>query len=166
MVPINSQAHKQDRDLHTANFESLIRSLAKEHDYNTSASTPKSRTRKELDSSSSARSSDQGDVPPRKRKKKTHHLEESVTTLKVLTFEPEDIVHSRFSLWLPPAEVVDYVESQIRHGFEKEVRSRLRSELLRPDIPSKVTETPELDPTLVTYLKMFSKDPKKGIDRA
>ncbi|KAJ1127420.1 hypothetical protein NDU88_005822 [Pleurodeles waltl] len=29
-----------------------------------------------------------------------------------------------------------------------------------------VTETPELDPTLVTYLNKFSKDLMKGIDRA
>ncbi|KAJ1130920.1 hypothetical protein NDU88_009264, partial [Pleurodeles waltl] len=78
---------------------------------------------------------------------------------------PEDIVHPRSSLWLPPPEVADYVESHIRHSFDKDVRSRLRSECPRPDFPYKVTETPELDPTLVTFLKKSAEDLKKGIDR-
>ncbi|KAJ1122561.1 hypothetical protein NDU88_001047 [Pleurodeles waltl] len=111
------QAPKQDRNPHTDDFESLIRSLAKEHDYKTSASTTKSKGREESDSSSSAHSSDQGDNPPRKHKKKTHHPEKPVITTKVLTFEPEDIVHPRSTLWLSPAEDAEYVESQIRHGF-------------------------------------------------
>ncbi|KAJ1207128.1 hypothetical protein NDU88_002520 [Pleurodeles waltl] len=72
-LSINLQAHKQDRNPHTADFESLMRSPATEHDYNTSASTPKSRTREESDCSSSAHSSDKEDDPARKRKKKTHH---------------------------------------------------------------------------------------------
>ncbi|KAJ1194966.1 hypothetical protein NDU88_004250 [Pleurodeles waltl] len=122
----SSQALKQGKNPNSADFKSLIRSLAREHDYNTSSSTLKSKPKKDLDSSSSEQSSDQGSTL-RKRKKKTHHQEDSIPTPKVLTFEPEDIVHPHSTLWLPPAEVVDYVESHIRHGFEKEVRSRLRS---------------------------------------
>ncbi|KAJ1193960.1 hypothetical protein NDU88_003255 [Pleurodeles waltl] len=30
----------------------------------------------------------------------------------------------------------------------------------------KVADTPDLDPNLVTFMKRFSKDPKKGLDRA
>ncbi|KAJ1085516.1 hypothetical protein NDU88_005648 [Pleurodeles waltl] len=113
-----SQALKQDRNPHTADFESLIRSLDKEHDYNTSASTRKSKSKEDLDSSSSDNSLAHRDDPSQKRKK-THHQEESVPNPKVLTFELEDIVHPRSTLWFPLAE------SHIRHGFEKAVRSRL-----------------------------------------
>ncbi|KAJ1216074.1 hypothetical protein NDU88_003680 [Pleurodeles waltl] len=158
----SSQASKQTSNPHVADFESLLRDMAREHDYN--AGSQKKMVSDPPSSSSSEHSSDQGDAPPRKCKKKAHHKE--IPTPKVLTFEPEDIVHPRSSLWLPPPEVVDYVETHIRHGFDKDIRSRLRSECPRPDFPSKVTETPELDPTLVTFLKKSAKDPKKGIDRA
>ncbi|KAJ1120397.1 hypothetical protein NDU88_008567 [Pleurodeles waltl] len=157
-LSVSLQAHKLDRNPHTADFGSLIRSLAKEHDYNSSASAPKSKTKRDLDSSSSAHSSNQGDDHLRKRKKKTHHQEKSVSTPKMLTFEPEDIIYPRSTLCLPLVEVADYVEFHIWQGFEKEVRSRLRSECPRPDFPSRVTETLELE--------KFSKDPKKGLDRA
>ncbi|KAJ1153189.1 hypothetical protein NDU88_005951 [Pleurodeles waltl] len=81
-----SQALKQGRNPHTADFESLIRTLAREHDYNTS-STPKSKSKNYLDSSSSGHSSDQGDDPTLKRKQKTHHQDVSIPTPKVLTFD-------------------------------------------------------------------------------
>ncbi|KAJ1088644.1 hypothetical protein NDU88_001800 [Pleurodeles waltl] len=158
----STQATKQTPNTHAADFESLIRNMAREHDYN--AGSQKKAVSDPASSSSSEHSSEQGDVPPPKRKKKAHHQE--VPTPKVLTFEPEDIVHPRSSLWLPPPGVADYVEAHIRHGFDKDIHSRLRSECLRPDFPSKVTKTPELDPTLVTFLKKSAKDPKKGIDRA
>ncbi|KAJ1176497.1 hypothetical protein NDU88_001775 [Pleurodeles waltl] len=145
----STQAPKQTSNPHAADFESLIRNMAREHDYN--AGSQKKAISDPASSSSSEHSSEQGDVPPRKCKKKAHHQE--VPIPKVLTFEPEDIVHPRSSLWLPPPEVADYVEAHIRHGFNKDIHSRLRSECPRPDFPSKVTETPELDPTLVTFLK-------------
>ncbi|KAJ1154512.1 hypothetical protein NDU88_007263 [Pleurodeles waltl] len=157
------QPAKQLSNPHAADFESLIRNMAREHDYNV-GSQKKAVNDPASSSSSSEHSSEQDDAPPRKRKKKAHY--QGVPTPKVLTFEPEDIVHPRSSLWLPPPEVADYVEAHIRHGFDENIRSRLRSECPRPDFPSKVTETPELDPTLVTFLKKSAKDPKKGIDRA
>ncbi|KAJ1160649.1 hypothetical protein NDU88_001144 [Pleurodeles waltl] len=130
----NPQPAKQTSNPHSADFQSLIRNMAREHDYNVGSQ------KKAVDdpasfSSSSEHSSEREDAPPRKRKKKAHHQE--VSTPKVLTFEPEDIVHPRSSLWLPPPEVADYVEAHIRHGFDKDIRSRLRSECPRPDFPSK-----------------------------
>ncbi|KAJ1133193.1 hypothetical protein NDU88_011490 [Pleurodeles waltl] len=136
--------------------------MAKEHDYN--ASAQKAKPTEDLASSSSDHSFEQGEDPPRKRKKKSHHQEEPLPTPKVLTFEPDDIVHPRSPLWMAPPEVADYVEYHIRHGFDKEVCSRLWSECPRLDFPFKMTETPESDPTLITFLKKSSKDPKKGID--
>ncbi|KAJ1106815.1 hypothetical protein NDU88_004213 [Pleurodeles waltl] len=94
--------------------------MAREHGYNSGS---QKKAGSDPVSSSSEQSSEQGDDPPRKRKKKVHHQE--APTPKLLTFEPEDIVHPRSSLWLPPPEVADYVESHIRHSFDKEVRSRL-----------------------------------------
>ncbi|KAJ1182924.1 hypothetical protein NDU88_008101 [Pleurodeles waltl] len=143
-----TQATKQSHNPHSVDFESLIRNMAREHDYNTASQ--KKAASDPASSSSAGHSSEQVDDPPSKHKKKTHHQEAPAP--RVLTFEPEDIVHSRSSLWLPPPEVADYVESHIRHSFDKEVRSRLQSECPRLDFPSKVTETPELDPSLVTFL--------------
>ncbi|KAJ1089017.1 hypothetical protein NDU88_002170 [Pleurodeles waltl] len=112
----NPQPAKQSSNLHAADFKSLVRNMAREHDYNAGAqkkavNDPASSS----SSSSSEHSSEQDDAPPRKRKKKAHHQE--VPTPKVLTFEPEEIVHPRSSLWLPPPEVADYVETHIRHRF-------------------------------------------------
>ncbi|KAJ1174960.1 hypothetical protein NDU88_000251 [Pleurodeles waltl] len=118
----NPQPAKQTSNPHSADFQSLIRNMAREHDYN-AGSQKKAVDDPASSSSSSEHSSEQEDAPPRKRKKKAHHKE--VPTPKVLTFEPEDIVHPRSSLWLPPPEVADYVEAHIRHGFDKDIRSRL-----------------------------------------
>ncbi|KAJ1090519.1 hypothetical protein NDU88_003651 [Pleurodeles waltl] len=134
---------QQSHNPHSADFQSLIRAMAKEHDYNVSAQ--KTKSREDLVSSSSDHSSETGDDPLHKRKKKSHHQEDPLPTPKVLTFEPEDIVHPRSSLWVPPAEVSDYVESHIRHSFDKEVRSRLRSECPRVDFSSKPQKTNSWD---------------------
>ncbi|KAJ1139288.1 hypothetical protein NDU88_005663 [Pleurodeles waltl] len=85
---------------------------------------------------------------------------------KLLTFEPGEIIHPRSTAWIPPPEVTDYVKDHIRQEFDKKVLARLRLECPRPDLPDKVTETPEVDPSMVTYLKKYTKDPKKEIDRA
>ncbi|KAJ1165889.1 hypothetical protein NDU88_006306 [Pleurodeles waltl] len=53
-----SQALKQSKNPHSVDFESLIRSLARDHDYNTSSSTLKSKPKEDLDASSSEHSSD------------------------------------------------------------------------------------------------------------
>ena len=76
-------------------------------------------------------------------------------------------MHHKDAMWLPPEEVADYVESHIRQGFDMEVQAHQRAECLCPDLPNKATDTPEVDPTLISYLKKSStKNPKKGIDRA
>ncbi|KAJ1134876.1 hypothetical protein NDU88_001322 [Pleurodeles waltl] len=134
----STQAAKQSSNLNAADFESLIRNMAREHDYN-AGEQKKAVSDPASSSSSSEHSSEQGDVPRRKRKKKAHHQE--VPTPKVLTFEPEDIVHPRSSLWLPPPEVADYVKAHIRHGFDQDIGSRLRSECPRSDFPSKVRDS-------------------------
>ncbi|XP_078506532.1 uncharacterized protein LOC144766620 [Lissotriton helveticus] len=81
-------------------------------------------------------------------------------------FNPADIVHPRSSDWAPPPEVAGYLQQNLRRSFDREVRSRLRSECPRPDVPNRVAETPEIDPNMLAFLKKFHKDPKKGIDRA
>ncbi|XP_078520376.1 uncharacterized protein LOC144785225 [Lissotriton helveticus] len=85
---------------------------------------------------------------------------------QLLTFEPSDIIHPNSSSWLPSPAVAEYVQAHIRQPFEKGVRARLRSECPRPDLADSLADTPEVDPTMVTYLKKYAKDPKKGYDRA
>ncbi|KAJ1098330.1 hypothetical protein NDU88_003445 [Pleurodeles waltl] len=119
----NPQPAKQTSNPHSTDFQSLIRNMAREHDYN-AGSQKKALDDPASSSSSSEHSSEQEDAPPRKRKKKAHHQE--FPTPKVLTFEPEYIMNPRSSLWLPPPEVADYVETHNRHRFDKDIRSRLR----------------------------------------
>ncbi|KAJ1091719.1 hypothetical protein NDU88_004836 [Pleurodeles waltl] len=85
-LPVNTQASKQSTNPHSADFETLIRNMASEHDYNSGS---QKKAVSDPASSSSEQSSEQGDDPPRKRKKKAHHQE--APTPKVLKFEPEDI---------------------------------------------------------------------------
>ncbi|KAJ1095145.1 hypothetical protein NDU88_000315 [Pleurodeles waltl] len=59
----SSKALKPGKNPHPADFESLIRSLARDHEYNASA-TSKSKSKEDLASFSSEHSSDQGDDPP------------------------------------------------------------------------------------------------------
>ncbi|KAJ1099645.1 hypothetical protein NDU88_004744 [Pleurodeles waltl] len=94
----NPQSAKQSSNPHAADFESLIRNMAREHDYNAGAQK-KVVNDPASSSSSSEHSSEQDDAPPRKRKKKVHHQE--VPTPKVLTFEPEDIVHPSLRATVP-----------------------------------------------------------------
>ncbi|KAJ1194902.1 hypothetical protein NDU88_004187 [Pleurodeles waltl] len=66
------QSIKQSHNPHSADFENLIRAMAKEHDYN---ALDQKEAASDLASSSSDHSSEQGDDPSRKRKKKSHHQE-------------------------------------------------------------------------------------------
>ncbi|KAJ1083750.1 hypothetical protein NDU88_003905 [Pleurodeles waltl] len=63
-------------------------------------------------------------------------------------------------------EVAHYVQDRLRKSLEREVRNTLRSECPRPSLLGKVDDTPELDPNMATFLKTFTKDPKKGLDMA
>ena len=84
----------------------------------------------------------------------------------VLTFVPEEIEHPNSTDWTPPDEVVEYMDARLRKPLKKEVRSRLRSECPRPLLKGKASETPEIDPTIVTYMGKYSRDPRKGLDRS
>ncbi|KAJ1088602.1 hypothetical protein NDU88_001758, partial [Pleurodeles waltl] len=66
----------------------------------------------------------------------------------------------------PSPEVAQYVQSNLRKSFDKEVRSRLKAEFPRRDLEGKVSDTPEIDHTMVTFMRKFAKDPKKGLDRS
>ncbi|KAJ1130189.1 hypothetical protein NDU88_008545 [Pleurodeles waltl] len=81
---------------HQADFEQLVQSLNKEHGYSSSQSLHlRDESKGDLDSSSSSNSpARDSDSPPRKCKAKSQHTPASSQPLKVLTFEPEDIVKS------------------------------------------------------------------------
>ncbi|KAJ1181224.1 hypothetical protein NDU88_006434 [Pleurodeles waltl] len=68
----NTQASKQSTNPHSTDFESLIRNMAREHDYNSGS---QKKAASDPASSSSEHSSEQGDDSPRKRKKKAYHQE-------------------------------------------------------------------------------------------
>ncbi|KAJ1093528.1 hypothetical protein NDU88_006628 [Pleurodeles waltl] len=107
------------------------------------------------------------------RKRKTtknftssHMQESSRSPPNPFQFNPEDSVHLRSGDWAPVQAVADYMHDKLKKSFNKEVHNRLRAECPRPEILNKVEEMPEIDARLLTFLKKFSKDPKKGIDRA
>lgn len=102
---------------------------------------------------------------PAKKKRKTHHVSTPPPT-KNLLFDPKNIVHPRSTDWVPCVEVAHYVQENLRQRFERDVRATVRSECPRPALLGKVADTPELDPNMASFLKKFSKDPNKGLDRA
>ncbi|KAJ1214802.1 hypothetical protein NDU88_002413 [Pleurodeles waltl] len=70
----DTQSAKQIPNPHAADFQSLLRNMAREHDYN-AGSLKKAVDAPASSSASSGHSSEQEDAPPRKRKKKAHHQE-------------------------------------------------------------------------------------------
>ncbi|KAJ1198664.1 hypothetical protein NDU88_002503 [Pleurodeles waltl] len=128
-------------------------------------------TRNSSDSPSTSDSEDKSSSDKRKgkRKSKKRHLDNSHPSsplAKNLLFDPDYIIHPKSTEWTPCPEVAAYVQSRLRKSFEKDIRSTLRLECPRPALEGKVADTPELDPHMITFLKIFSRHPKKGIDRA
>ncbi|KAJ1113473.1 hypothetical protein NDU88_001717 [Pleurodeles waltl] len=70
----NPQPAKQPSNPLAADFQSLIRNMAREHDYN-AGSQKKAANDPASSSSSSEHSSKQEEAPPRERKKKAHYQE-------------------------------------------------------------------------------------------
>ncbi|KAJ1162677.1 hypothetical protein NDU88_003144 [Pleurodeles waltl] len=124
---------------------------------------------KELSQSSDSLSDSDISEPKlsRKQKRKSKHYALNEGSLQGnLLFDPENIIHPRSMEWVPCTEVAHYVQDRLRKGFDKDVRSILRSECPCPSLVGKVADMPELDASVATFLKRFTKDPKKGLDRA
>ncbi|KAJ1126837.1 hypothetical protein NDU88_005243 [Pleurodeles waltl] len=158
---------------HTEIFDKLSASIQKKHGYRSSQQHDAYGTDQSSDHSSPKHSSDsdsegdQGDRPgPSKRRKTDKSRCPVPNSPLVLTFNPEDIIHPRSSIWTPPLEVALYLQEHIRAGFNKDVRAWLRAECPIPDLEGKVADTPDSDPTMVTFMKKWAKVPKKGLDRA
>ncbi|KAJ1135613.1 hypothetical protein NDU88_002051 [Pleurodeles waltl] len=157
-------------------FECLSAFIRSEHGYNTSHHEEGQGSVPAPDDSSSDTSSDsdsdssQVDCPGPSKHKKTDKKtdkskDQAPKLLKFLNFNAEEIVHPHSSSWSSPPEVALYIQEHIRSGFDKEVKARHRAECPRPDLDGKVTDTPEIDPTVVTFMNKWSKDPIKGLDR-
>ncbi|KAJ1213639.1 hypothetical protein NDU88_001271 [Pleurodeles waltl] len=120
------------------------------------------------DSEKSQLGSQKDSLLPSNKKHKSHYLSSDIPDLsgRNLLFDPENIIHPHTTEWVPCMEVAHYVHDRQHKSFEKEIRSTLRSECPRPSLLGKIADTPELDPSMTTFLKHFAKDPKKGLDRA
>ncbi|KAJ1218016.1 hypothetical protein NDU88_005602 [Pleurodeles waltl] len=161
-------------------FEHTINSVLNDHEYGaffyqgTDPTTQSGCNSSDASSTSDSEDKSSSDKRKGKRKCKKHHYENPdlsppyppTAPAKNLLFDPDNIIHPKSSEWTPCPEVATYVQSRLRKSFGKDIRRTLRSECPRPALEGKVAETPELDPHMMTFLKNFSKDPKKGIDRA
>ncbi|KAJ1100917.1 hypothetical protein NDU88_005992 [Pleurodeles waltl] len=106
-----------------------------------------------LSSFAQSSGSDQEDpIPVGKRKRKYHNTQERGSSYRILSFDPESIIHPRSTEWLPCEEVAQYVQDHIRKGFDHEVQNILRSECPLPSLQGKVTETPDLDRNMATFM--------------
>ncbi|KAJ1155137.1 hypothetical protein NDU88_007872 [Pleurodeles waltl] len=149
-------------DSHAEAFDKLRRKTASKHNYSTNKDSLFSPFNSRAGEASSTDSEVSHKPVPSKRLKKPA----SPSDPKVPTFDPAEIIHPRASNWLPTPEVGKYVQSHTRKTFDKEVRAQLHVECPRPDLEEKIADTPEIDPTMVTFMKKYSRDPKKGLDRA
>ncbi|KAJ1083522.1 hypothetical protein NDU88_003684 [Pleurodeles waltl] len=165
----------QEKRWHFDDFEQFSASVLEEHGYShlqpqASTSDADFKYPDALGSDSSSHDSsdnDQDDAPgPSKKKRQDSVSDPGPSPPKELTFDPTEIGHPRSTNWVPLPEVANYVQSHFRQGFEKEVRARLSSECPRPDLAGKVSDTQEVDTTMVNFMRKWAKDPKKGLDRA
>ncbi|KAJ1124531.1 hypothetical protein NDU88_002982 [Pleurodeles waltl] len=151
---------------HSDIFDKISASIQKEHGYSSSQFQDIYGTDQSSDHSSSKHSSDSdsdvelGDSPGLSKRKKAEKTKNPVS--KAPWGHPEDIIHPRSSSWTPSPEVASYLQDHIRTGFDKDVRAILRAECPRPDLEGKVTNTQDIDPTMVTFMKKWAKEPKKG----
>ncbi|KAJ1184286.1 hypothetical protein NDU88_001094 [Pleurodeles waltl] len=104
--------------------------------------------------------------PSGKRKQKSRTIEEDNQTQPTLSFDPESIIHPRSTEWVLCIEVAHYVQDKLCKRFYQDVCSTLRFECPHPSLLAKVVDKPESDLNLVTFIKKFTKDPKKDLDRA
>ncbi|KAJ1099752.1 hypothetical protein NDU88_004850 [Pleurodeles waltl] len=101
--------------------------------------------------------------------KKAKHASGSTVILDsegVPMFDPGDIQHPNSTEWLPSDHVGDYVTARLRTPLDKQVRAKLKSEYPRPALSSKITATPAIDSSLLTFFTRYGKDPRKGVDKA
>ncbi|KAJ1175308.1 hypothetical protein NDU88_000596 [Pleurodeles waltl] len=170
-----AKGKSQGKPWHSDAFEQFSASVLADHVY--SHSQPQASTSDDafkysnaLGSDSSSQDSsgnDQDDAPGASKKMhRDRGSDPGPSPPKELTFDPTEIVHPRSTNWVPLPEVANYVQSHLRQGIDKGVRERLRSECPRPDQAGKVSDTPEVDLTMVTFMKKWAKDPKKGFETA
>ncbi|XP_056407601.1 uncharacterized protein LOC130301433 [Hyla sarda] len=81
-------------------------------------------------------------------------------------FDPSLLKHPRSGEWDPHPQVTQFLTLWVRKPIDRATRNRLRAECPRPNIPKKLSITPEIDPPLIKYLNKSGKNPKKGIDRS
>ncbi|KAJ1111236.1 hypothetical protein NDU88_008572 [Pleurodeles waltl] len=167
-----AKGKSQGKRWHSNAFEQISASIMEDHDYSqlqlqTSTSDDVFEYPVPVGSDSSsgdASESDQGDASgPSKKKRQDRRLDPGPSPAKVLTFDPTEIVHPRSTNWSPLPEVTNYVQSHLSQGFYEEVMARLCSECPRA---GKVSDTPEVDPTMINLMKKWAKAPKKCLDRA
>ncbi|KAJ1113792.1 hypothetical protein NDU88_002034 [Pleurodeles waltl] len=159
---------------HDGGMAALQQTSASDHQYCSAPSTSSvfpRRVQASSDSDPSDSESSHSGSPLHKCKKSKKSLSskdhlDPVPPSNPFQFNPEDIVHPRSADWAPAQVVVEYLHGKLHRSFDKEVRYRLRAECPRPELPDKVAETPEIDASMLTFLKKFTKKTKKGIDRA
>ncbi|KAJ1211273.1 hypothetical protein NDU88_006634 [Pleurodeles waltl] len=100
------------KEFHSEAFEKLAASLANENPYSMPAEPRAEELSDDSDASSSRDSSKADSGPPHKRKAKTHDTS-NTKQAKHFTFEPGEIIHPRYTAWIPPPEVTDYVKDHI-----------------------------------------------------
>ncbi|KAJ1197479.1 hypothetical protein NDU88_001337 [Pleurodeles waltl] len=170
---VRLKGKSQGKRWHSDAFEQFSASVLTDHGY--SHSQPQASTSDDAfkypdalgsDSSSHDSSDSNQDDAPGPSKKKHQDRRSDPGPPKMLTFDPKEIVHPKSTNWVPLPKVTNYVQSHLRQGFDKEVRARLRSECPHPDLAGKVSDTLEVDLTMVTFIKKWAKDPKKGLDIA
>ncbi|KAJ1127041.1 hypothetical protein NDU88_005447 [Pleurodeles waltl] len=105
-------------------------------------------------------------LPPLKKAKHSSGSTVILDAEGVPMFDPGDIQHPNSTEWLPAEHVADYVTARLRTPLDKQARAKLRSECPLPALSSKITATPAIDSSLLTFFTRYRKDHRKGVDKA
>ncbi|XP_078540259.1 uncharacterized protein LOC144825323 [Lissotriton helveticus] len=104
--------------------------------------------------------------PPKLPKCDSFNFEPVFDSEGLPMFDPSSIRHPNSTEWLPSHHVGEYISARLRLPLEATVRSRLKSECLKPALPDKITLVPTIDQPLLTFFSKFGKDPRRGVDKA
>ncbi|KAJ1193306.1 hypothetical protein NDU88_002605 [Pleurodeles waltl] len=98
---------------HSEAFERLSATVLEEHGYSNSRAQEATSDNSEWagsDSSQEVSDSDREDKPGPSKRKRSDHGSSHQAPLKLLTFDPTEIVHPRSTNWTPLPEVASYVQ--------------------------------------------------------
>ncbi|KAJ1105776.1 hypothetical protein NDU88_003181 [Pleurodeles waltl] len=150
---------------HSEAFERLSATVLEEHGYSNSRAQEATSDNSEWagsDSSQEVSDSDWEDKPGPSKRKRSDHGSSHQAPLKLLTFDPTEIVHPRSTNWTPLSEVASYVQSHLRQSSNLFLALKVLPKFLV--LPRKEVNTVEKGPFHLNITQLTDTDDDMEFD--